>query len=138
MRKTFFLLAITSIVVLLASQSCNTQVSDTEESAKIENTLQSVSYFQDTIGLDPKVLLDGFTIVNEAIDEIGYPDAGYKLWIRESDTSGVRFMVEGFWPDKATYDLIHDHQLYTDAMATDTTAFDGLVFVDYYQFEKVK
>ncbi len=103
------------MVVMVASQSCNTQVSDSEEPAKIENTLQSVSYFQDTVGIDPAVLLKGFTAMNEAIDEIGYPDAGYKLWMRESDPSDVRFMIEGLWPDQAAYELIHDHQLFNDA-----------------------
>ncbi len=139
MRKTFYFLAITFMVVLVASQSCNTQVSDTEEPAKIENTLQSVSYFQDTVRFDPTVLLKAFTLINEAIDEIGYPDAGYKIWMRESDTSSVRFMLEGFWPDQATYDLIHNHQLYDDAMtAANAMAGDGLVSVKYYRFEKIK
>ena len=139
MRKTFYFLAIAIMVVLVASQSCNTQVSDTEEPAKIENTLQSVSYFQDTVGIDPTVLFKSFTLFNEVIDEIGYPDAGYKLWMRESDTSDVRFMIEGLWPDQATYDIIHDHQLFIDARRTViATAPDGLVSVKYYRFEKVK
>jgi hypothetical protein len=137
MRKTF--LAITIMTVLLASQSCNTQVSDAEEPAKIENTLQSVSYFQDTVGVDPTVLIKAFALMNEAIEEIGYPDAGYKLWIRESDTSDVRFMIEGLWPDQAAYELIHDNQLYIDASTrtANDTAMVGLVSVEYYRFEKI-
>ena len=126
------------MVVLLASQSCNTQVPDTEEPAKIENTLQSVSYFQDTVGIDPAALLKLFSSMNEVIDEIGYPDAGYKLWMRQSDNSDVRFMVEGLWPDQAAYDLIHNHQLFKDARTASSAAMDGLVFAKYYRFEKVK
>jgi hypothetical protein len=138
MRKFFCFLALT-IMLALVSQSCNTQVSDTEEPEKIENTIQSVSYFQDTVLFEPTVLLEAFNLLNEAIDEIGYPDAGYKLWMRESDTSGVRFMLEGFWPDQEAYDLIHDHQLYDDAMtAGQALAGDGLLSVKYYRFEKVK
>lgn len=119
--------------------SCNTQVSDTEEPAKIENTLQSVSYFQDTVSIDPAVLFKAITIINETIDEIGYPDAGYKLWMRQPDASGVRFMIEGFWPDQAAYDIIHDNQLFIDARtAANALTGDGLVSVKYYRFEKVK
>lgn len=136
MKKTSYFFAIAMMVVLLASQSCNNQVSNTEESAKIENTLQSVSYFQDTVGVDPTVLLEMFTAINEAIDEIGYPDAGYKIWMNQADATDVRFMVEGLWPDQAAYDLIHDHQLYLDA--TNDTELDRLVSVDYYRFKMVK
>ena len=140
MKKTVYFLAITIMVVLCASQSCNTQVSDSEEPAKIENTLQSVSYFQDTVGVDPTLLMKAFSIMNEAIEEIGYPDAGYKLWMRESDNSDVRFMIEGLWPDQAAYDLIHDHQLYIDARAVtaNDSALNGLTSVKYYRFEKIK
>ena len=139
MKKTFYFSAIAILVVLVASQSCNTQASDAEEPAKIENTVQSVSYIQDTVGIDPTVLFKTFTLVNEAIDEIGYPDAGYKLWMRESDTSDVRFMVEGLWPDQAAYDLIHDHQLFLDTRETAfATVWDGLDIVEYYRFEKIK
>jgi hypothetical protein len=76
--------------------------------------------------------------MNEAIDEIGYPDAGYKLWMIQSDTSDVRFMIEGFWPDQATYELIHDHQLYIDAWTAIQDKWEGLVSVKYYRFEKIK
>ncbi len=100
------------MVVMVASQSCNTKVSDTEEPATIENTLQSVSYFQDTVGTDPAVLLKAFTEMNEAVDEIGYPDAGYKL--------------------------IHNHQLYIDTRTANASVMDGLVSVKYYRFEKIK
>ena len=138
MRKTFYFFAITIMLVMLSSQSCNTQASDAEEPAKVENTLQSVSYFQDTVGIDPLSLFKAFTSMNEVIDEIGYPDAGYKLWMRESDASDVRFMVEGLWPDQAAYDLIHNHQLFIDARTTFPTVMDGLVSVEYYRFKKIK
>ena len=139
MRKTFYFLAITIMVVLVASQSCNTQVSDTEEPAKIENTLQSVSYLKDTVGYNPQLLLEIFAKMNKAIDEIGYPDAGYKTWLNQSDESDVRFMVEGLWPDQAAYDIIHDHQLYIDAgTSADSILWDGLEFVEYHRFEIIK
>jgi hypothetical protein len=128
------LIVILSIILI----SCNSQTRKTEEPTKIENTLQSVSYFKDTVRYDPHALLEAFTKMNAAIDEIGYPDAGYQLWVIQADTSDVRFMVEGFWPDQATYDIIHKHKLYIDAANADSTLWDGLINVNYYRFLKVK
>ena len=137
MKKIQFLLAIIMVVMLLPV-SCTNQTKESDEPAKIENTLQSVSYFNDTVGLDPQVLLKTFTLLNEAIDEIGYPDAGYELWVNQSETSDVRFMVEGLWPDQETYNIIHDHQLYIDAGTADSTLWDKLGRVNYFRFSKVK
>lgn len=137
--KKFSTVLVSMIVILsLTTISCNTEVKENAEPAKIENTLQSVSYFQDTVGVDPTVLLEVFAAMNEAIDEIGYPDAGYKLWIRQADASDVRFMIEGLWPDQTAYDLIHDHQLFIDARKAAVASIDGIVSVEYYRFEKIK
>lgn len=138
MRKPFYLFASMILFLPLIFISCINQTKESEEPAKIENTLQSVSYFSDTVGLDPQALLKSFTIMNEAIDEIGYPDAGYKLWVNQAEDSEIRFMVEGLWPDKATYDIIHENQLYIDASNADSNQFNGLVSVEYHRFGKVK
>lgn len=136
MKKTILFSAI--MLFILFTFSCAPQTEETEEPVKIENTLQSVSYFMDTLGYDPQRLLDAFTKTNAAIDEIGFPDAGYKLWIIQADTSDIQFMVEGFWPDQEAYDIIHNHQLYRDAMTADSTTWEGLVSVDYHRFIRVK
>jgi hypothetical protein len=136
MKKIILFSAI--LILILFSFSCTTQTQETEEPAKIENTLQSVSYFMDTVGYDPQHLLEALTKTNEAIDEIGYPDAGYKLWIIQADTTDIRFMVEGFWPDQEAYDIIHNHQLYADAQLADSTTWEGLVSLKYHRFIKVK
>jgi len=128
----------TIMLIILFAFSCTPPTEETEEPVKIENTLQSVSYFMDTLGHDPQHLLDFFTATNEAIDEIGYPDAGYKLWIIQEDTTDIRFMVEGLWPDQEAYNLIHNHQLYQEAMEADSTMWEGLVSVEYHRFVKVK
>ncbi len=136
MKKTVLFTAI--LIFILFSFSCTTQTQETEEPAKIENTLQSVSYFKDTVGYDSQRLLEALTKTNEAIDSIGYPDAGYKLWIIQADTADIRFMVEGFWPDQEAYDIIHNHQLYQDAQVADSTTWEGLESVEYHRFVKVK
>ena len=136
MKRLFYAFLVATTVSFVAI-SCNTQ-QDSSETDKIENTIQSVTYFKDTTGIDPLELKAALNSMNEAIDEIGYPDAGYKLWTNQSEESEIRFMVEGFWPDQEAYDIIHEHQLYKDAANADTTKWDGLVGAVYHRFSKVK
>jgi len=123
--------------ISIISTSCTNPVKEIEETTKIENTLQSVNYMKDTIGYDTQQLLDAFNIFNEVIDSIGYPDAGYKLWLIQEDSSEIRFMFEGFWPNQKVYDEIHNHQLYKDAWENDDFNWDGLVRMEYHRFIKL-
>jgi hypothetical protein len=133
------ILTLTFVIALLfVFQACNNSSPANEEPVKIENTLQSVSYFKDTANVDPLVLKEAFNSVNDAIAEIGYPDAGYKTWIIQPDSSEIRFMVQGHWPDQETYTKIHDAQLYKDAIAATESVFESLEWVEYHRFEKVK
>ena len=107
---------------------------------KIENTLKSVSLFYDSTGVNPSELISFLDRMNKAIDSIGYPDAGYKLWIVQSDTSkDYRFMLEGYWPDQAAYDLIHNDELYKNASeGGDETIWKHLKNISYNRFVMVK
>ena len=138
MRKIISVSLIMIVIISVISISCKNQTKEAAETTKIENTLKSVSFFQDTVGHDPLVLLKTFTTMNEAIDEIGYPDAGYKVWLIQSDTSDVRFLLEGFWPNQDVYNEIHDHQLYKEAYELIENNWDGLVSLEYHRFIKIK
>jgi len=138
MKKIIHIPVILIVIISVISISCNDQTKEAEEPVKIENTLQSVSFFKDTVGNNPQLLLEAFSKINEAIDEIGYPNAGYKLWLIQSDTTDIRFMIEGFWTNQEVYDIIHDNQLYKDAMGAESGIWDGLVSVKYNRFIKVK
>jgi hypothetical protein len=132
------LLAI-SIIGLLCS-NCNQK---NEDVIKIENTLKSVSLWSDSAGVDPLELLSSIERTNRAIDSIGYPDAGYKLWIVQSDTfKNYRFMLEGYWPDQAIYDIIHNHELYKNAgkgyEQEEEKLWKGLKSTSYNRFILVK
>lgn len=137
MKRCIYIFGLVTLSISLTSVSCTNPVKEIEESTKIENTLQSVSYWKDTIGYDTQQLLDVFNIFNEAIDSIGYPDAGYKLWLIQEDSSEIRFMVEGLWPNQEVYDEIHNHQLYKDAQESDDINWDGLVNIEYHRFTKL-
>ena len=115
MKKSIPIIGIMTWLISMISISCTNPVNEVEEPKKIENTLQSVSYLTDSIGNDPQQILEAFIQLNEVIDSIGYPDAGYKLWLIQEDSTEVRFMLEGLWPDQAVYEEYHKHPLYTDA-----------------------
>ena len=134
------LLAFLTVIVTLFIYSCTQEnnKSDTQV-PKIENTLKSVSLFQDSTHADPSKLRASLDKLNQAIDSIGYPDAGYKIWqVDSKDSLGFKFMVEGYWPDQKTYDIIHEHELYKKNRETVKTNFDGLKSTWYYRFKKIK
>ena len=90
------------------------------------------------MGVDLSKLYADFEKVNIAIDSIGYPDAGYKIWeVISDDTLDFRFMVEGYWPDKQTYDLIHDHELYQNAANMDNPRWASLKGTWYHRFNRI-
>lgn len=123
---------------LFFASSCELSINENDDSAKIKNTMKSVSLFQDTTGVDALQLLAEFEMVNDAIDSIGYPDAGYKLWeVISEDSLDFRFLVEGYWPDKQTYDLIHDHELYRNAVSVENATFSLLESTWYHRFNRI-
>lgn len=138
MKRSISNIGSVTLFILFISISCTNPVNEVEEPKRIENTLQSVSYFKDTVGYETQRLLDAFNIFNVAIDSIGYPDAGYKLWLIQEDSSEIRFMVEGFWPNQEVYDEIHNHQLYKDAQEQNNEFnWDGLENIEYHRFVRL-
>ena len=131
--------AILLIVALFFQFSCNQSANEPSKNLQVRNTIKSVSLFQDSIGVDPIQLFTDLKMINNAVDSIGYPDAGYKLWeVISDDTLEFRFMVEGFWPDKKTYDLIHDNDLYKEAVSRGDAAWSSLKSTWYYRFNKIE
>ena len=98
------------VLIILITLSCT--LSQCKQDKEIPNNLKSVSLWSDSEGVDPTMLLASLELINTAIDSIGYPDAGYKLWIVTEDSIAFRFMMEGLWPDMAAYDEIHDSEIY--------------------------
>ncbi|KPK84497.1 MAG: hypothetical protein AMS27_09810 [Bacteroides sp. SM23_62_1] len=138
MRTRIILTGFLTIFVILTF-SCTPSKEESPQTAKLENTLKSVSFWIDTITVDPAALLASLERVNQAIDEIGYPDAGYKLWKIQGDTiTEFKFMLEGYWPDQAIYDSIHNHALYIEAWDPDTALWNKLDAVLYHRFIRVK
>ena len=138
MKKGVFL----GLIIALIINSCTQRAKISEGTDKLENTLLSVSFWYDSIGIDPHELLLSIERTNKVIDSIGYPDAGYKLWLVQSDTNkAYRFMMEGYWPNQAIYDTIHNHELYKNNNPTtkaEEEVWKALKSVDYNRFTIVK
>jgi len=133
MKKIFFLSLIITIIIVSCIQ--NKLVPET----RIENTLKSVSFWSDSIGKDPHELFLSFDRVNIVIDSIGYPDAGYNLWVIQSDSvKDIRFLIEGYWPNQALYDTIHANELYKNAFEKEMKLLGGLKYTSYNRFTLVK
>lgn len=131
-----------SLIISLIIGSCTQPKA--EPDVTIENTLKSVSFWYDSVGIDPHELFLSLERVNKVIDTIGYPDAGYKLWLIQSDTNKTyRFMMEGYWPDQAIYDTIHNNELYKRADAAlaskeEEELWNALKNISYNRFILVK
>jgi hypothetical protein len=120
--------------------SCGQNKKLTDAPVKIENTLKSVSLVYDSLGTEPSEVLSMFEGMNEAIDSLGYPDAGYKVWIVKGDsTAKFRFMIEGHWPNMAVYDSIHKSKIYKDAgQRLGPKFWKGKKSISYNRFTLVK
>jgi len=131
--------AVVLIAVILFTHSCDQPSPEVADIAVIKNTIKSVSLFEDSVGIDPIKLYSEVEVINKAIDSIGYPNAGYKIWeVITDDTLEFRFMVEGYWPDKEIYDKIHDHELYKEASSNVGTAIRSLNSTWYYRFQRIQ
>lgn len=140
-RKTgFLLLILLGAGVLALLPSCTTPAATADEAPQqIENTLKSVTLVRNPAQLDMTEIKALFEGVNQAIDSIGFPDAGYQLWApATSDSLGFEFIVEGHWPDQARYDLIHEHELYKAATDVVQGEWEKMEQVTYYRLKEVR
>lgn len=137
MKNLFLTISVIVAASVFSICSC-TQKDSVEEKSKIENTLKSVSYWQDSLKVDPAKLLVSIEQVNKAIDSIGYPDAGYQLWRVQSDTvTDYRFQINGYWPNQEVYDEIHNHELYINPTVLDKELWNNLRVIRYERFTRV-
>ncbi len=139
MKKVFLTTSVLAAVAIFCISSCTQKDIEKKEFSKIENTLISVSHWQDSLKVDPTKLLASIERINKAIDSIGYPDAGYELWLVQSDTEAeFRFLINGYWPNQQVYDEIHNHELYKNATEWDTDLWKNLYMTQYNRFTRVK
>ena len=106
-----------SFIVLIFIASCVSSVDEsTNEAEPLQFKLTNLHLFDSTLNVTESEVLEFLNELNDAIAEIGYPGAGYKLWKVQNDTiMQYRFMIKSSWPDKTAYDSIHNHEAYKAA-----------------------
>ena len=111
MLGTAILLA-TSILVGQADQ-------DPQKAHDGNAPLRSFHLFNLPPDVTEQQVLTVFSEVNRVIADLGYGDAGYRLWkVQTSLVEGkkadyeYRYVWEGSWPNRAAYDAIHKNDLY--------------------------
>jgi hypothetical protein len=138
MKNLFFPIALVVAATVFSIYSC-TQQEVAEETLKIENTLKSVSFWQDSAKIEPEEIWALLEKVNNTIDSIGYPDSGYQLWIVQADTlDEYRFLINGLWPNQEIYDEIHNHELYQSSTKGWEELMNMIKFVKYDRFVRYK
>jgi hypothetical protein len=116
---------------------CAQKGNESKTVVNLENTIKSVSFWSDSIGIETSELISMIDRLNESIDSIGYPDAGYKVWLVQGDTvENLRFLIEGSWPNQDIYTTIHNHELY-DKSSRDKV-LSKLKMVSYYRVTQLK
>ena len=140
MKTKISLIGVLSMfLIFFFCSSCTQKGKESGKVAKIENTLKSVSFLYDSVKVEPAAVLSMLDGINNAIDSIGYPDAGYKLWLVEGDSvTKFRFLLEGYWPNQALYDTIHKNILYRNAFNRGNKIWSGINNISYHRFSLVK
>lgn len=135
MKKILFI----SLLIIILVSSCTDKPKESQKVDAIPNTLISISFYGDSTGTDASAIAQSFEKVNKVIDSIGYPDAGYKFWLVQSDTSkNIKFMIQGSWPDQEVYNTIHKNESYLNAMKDLQKAASNLKSLSYNRFTLVK
>jgi hypothetical protein len=71
--------------------------------------------------------------INAAIAEIGYPNAGYRVFKVQSDSAAEYvYLWEGNWPSQGAYDVIHENEAYVAAFEAHRPVFDALADAHVY------
>ena len=80
-------------------------------------SFKSVHFFNLTWDAEEAFLVEALQDLNSAIEEIGYPDAGYRLWKVSTRREGrYAYLLEGVWPDQVAYDAIHASAIWQRAV----------------------
>ena len=97
-----------------------------------EPALKSVHLFDMPAGVTEAELLEAIRQVNSVVTELGYRDAGYKLWRAQTEDPAYGYYWEGLWPSAEAYRSIHDHPRYREAIDAFTDLYPLIEPVQTY------
>jgi len=71
--------------------------------------------------------------MNQALEEIGYPNIKYEVWKQRSNRDGrYSYLIQSTWPDQATYDKVHSHEKYQTTWDKHRSRYEELIAEDLY------
>ncbi len=85
-------------------------------------------------------ILTALADINAVITTIEPREAGHSLWKVQSDTiPDYKYLIQGHWPDPASYDSIHVHPAFRKALDDNIHVFTETRKWDLYRrYEQVK
>jgi len=110
MRLYFFLLlTVTMFFSCFSEQGNSPQNSNSQTSQQtISLPVKSVLLYDTILRWPIDTIQAALADINQVIANIESRKAGYSIWKVQSDTiPDYRYLIEGHWPDQASYDSIH-------------------------------
>ena len=119
MRYRLYRMVLTVVMAIVLFCACQPQKTQAvEEVVEEQGAYVKSVLLYDTIRKWPiDTILDALADINLVIAEIETRQAGYSLWRVQSDTiPDYRYLIQGHWPDQASYDSIHVHPDFRKAL----------------------
>lgn len=79
-----------------------------------DRAIKSVHLFHMPESVTEAELVNAMQQMNTVVAEIGYPDAGYRLWKAETEDPAYGYYWEGVWPSAEVYRSVHDDPRYRE------------------------
>lgn len=72
-------------------------------------------------------------VFNKLMDELGYKNVRYKFWKLTEGNDGVyKYIFESNWPDKETYDKVHEHEKFEETFRKWYPKFKSMISHELY------
>jgi hypothetical protein len=110
--KNYAILFFTLTLFFFTSCVSNNE-KDPEKDLPASFEVVSLHLYDSTMNISDADMHAWLNEINAAIEEIGYPGAGYKFWKAIDETIVQnKYMILSSWPGEEEYKLIHDHEAY--------------------------
>lgn len=95
---------------------------------------KSLHLFDLPQGMTEAELTGMFNKMNAAVEQLGYPGAGYFLYkTTGNDTPNYRYYFEGVWPNEAAYKVIHNDAAFKKAAEETNDTYQKIKAVEIYR-----
>ncbi len=76
---------------------------------------------------------------NQMLAQLGYPNVQYRLWKVHGEQGGnYSYLWDSIWPDRATYDKVHEHEAWRKLYERHRQAFEEIFENQIYnRYEEV-